>query len=179
MGGRDLQDQVDGSRYLQKTFGIDPERVGMYGGSYGGFMTMSAITKYPQRWTAAVAIYPMVDLSSSYDGAREDMRQFQARNIGTPEENPQLYEERSPINFVERITCPLLILQGDRDPRCRLDEVQSMCQRLHGCGREFELVVYEHEGHGFARLENRLDSMRRTADFFDKHLARTPALAST
>jgi dipeptidyl aminopeptidase/acylaminoacyl peptidase len=176
-GGGDLRDVVAGADWLEAQ-GI-AERIGIAGGSYGGFMTMSAITKFPQRWTAAVAIFPMVDLNSGYYGARSDMRQFQERNIGTPEENPDLYYERSPINFVENITCPLLVLQGDRDARCRIDEVRSMCERLQSCGREFELVVYEHEGHGFARLENRLDYMRRTADFFDKHLARKPALVST
>jgi dipeptidyl aminopeptidase/acylaminoacyl peptidase len=115
-----------------------------------------------------------VDLATSYAGARSDMRRFQERNMGTPEENPQLYYERSPINFVEHIRCPVLILQGDRDARCHLSEVESMAHRAEQCGITLELVVYQHEGHGFAQLEHRLDALRRTAAFFDQHLARIP-----
>ncbi|MBV9278776.1 MAG: S9 family peptidase [Chloroflexi bacterium] len=175
-GGGDLKDVVAAADWLRE-HGI-ADRVGIYGGSYGGYMTMMAITKHPDRWAAAVAIFPMVDLVTSYTAARPDMKQFQVRNIGTPEENPDLYYDRSPINFVENIQCPVLVLQGERDARCRLDEVQSMCRRLESTGRQFELVVYEHEGHGFLRKENRLDSVRRTVDFFDRHLARTEAHVS-
>lgn len=176
-GGGDLEDVVAGRDWLIEQ-GIS-DRIGITGGSYGGYMTMRAITHYPDLWDAAVAIFPMVDLEASYRNAREDMRQFQVRNIGTPEDNTDLYHERSPINFVERITTPLLILQGDRDARCRLSEVLSMRDRLQACGRDFELVVYEHEGHGFSQFKNRLDSLRRTADFFDRHLVRVPASVGT
>jgi dipeptidyl aminopeptidase/acylaminoacyl peptidase len=175
-GGGDLKDVVAGADWLEQQ-GI-ADRIGIVGGSYGGFMTMSAVTKYPERWKAGVAIYPMVDLVTSYNTAREDMRQFQVRNIGTPEDNPDLYYDRSPINFVDNITCPVLILQGQRDARCRLEEVEHMRDRLQAAGKEFEFVVYEHEGHGFEKRENRLDCIRRTADFFDKHLARAPVPAS-
>jgi dipeptidyl aminopeptidase/acylaminoacyl peptidase len=172
-GGGDLNDLVAAADWLREQGIAGP--VGITGGSYGGYMTMNAVTKYPDRWDAAVAIFPMVDLETSYAGARPDMRQFQERNIGTPQENPQLYHERSPINFVEHIRCPVLILQGDRDARCRLSEVESMVRRADQSGVRLELVVYPHEGHGFAQLEHRLDSLLRTADFFDRHLAKIPA----
>jgi len=175
-GGDDLKDVVAGADWLEQQ-GI-ADRIGIVGGSYGGLMTMSAVTKYPERWKAGVAIYPMVDLVTSYNTAREDMRQFQVRNIGTPEDNPDLYYDRSPINFVDNITCPVLILQGERDARCRLEEVEHMRDQLQAAGKAFEFVVYEHEGHGFVKRENRLDCIRRTADFLDKHLARAPASAS-
>lgn len=175
-GGGDLKDVVAAAEWLESQ-GI-ADKIGITGGSYGGYMTMSAVTKYPQRWAAAVAIFPMVDLKSSYTAAREDMRQFQIRNMGTLEENPELYYDRSPINFVEQIACPVLILQGDRDARCRVEEVVAMGERMKAAGTVYELVIYEHEGHGFAKLENRLDSYRRLSDFFDRHLAKTGEAAS-
>jgi dipeptidyl aminopeptidase/acylaminoacyl peptidase len=170
-GGGDLRDVVAGRDWLVEQ-GI-ADCVGIAGGSYGGFMTLSAITKFPNRWQAAVSIFGVVNLITMYKGAREDMRQFQARNIGTPEENPDFYYERSPLNFVENIQCPLLILQGDRDPRVPLNEAEQMVQRLQTTGKEHEYIVYHHEGHGFARLENRLDYIRRIGDFFDKHLSQS------
>jgi dipeptidyl aminopeptidase/acylaminoacyl peptidase len=105
-----------------------------------------------------------------YNTAREDMRLFQQRNIGSPEENPSFYYERSPMNFVDRITCPLLILQGERDPRVRMEEAEQMRERLEAGGKQYELVVYRHEGHGFSRMENRLDFIGRIADWFDRYL---------
>ena len=176
-GGGDLKDVVAAGDWLLEQDIAD--RIGIFGGSYGGYMTMSAITKYPDRWIAAVAIFPMVDLTTSYDTAREDMKLWQARMIGTPQDNADFYYDRSPINFVENITCPLLIFQGELDPRCRLDEVEHMRDLLQAAGKEFEFVMYEHEGHGFYKRGHRIDCLRRTADFFDKHLARVPAISSS
>lgn len=167
-GGGDLRDVMAGADWLMEN-GI-ASSLGIAGGSYGGYMVMNAITQYPERWKAAVALVPMVDLVGSYRSAREDMRQFQVRNMGTPDERPDLYRDRSPINFVERVQAPLLILAGERDPRCGLAEINAMRDRLEGAGKTFEFVVYPHEGHGFQGRENRLDSVRRMGDFFSRHM---------
>jgi dipeptidyl aminopeptidase/acylaminoacyl peptidase len=105
-----------------------------------------------------------------YQNARSDMRLFQERNIGTPQENPELYFDRSPINFIANIRCPVLILQGERDPRVPLVEAEQVRDRLEAAGKPYEYVVYEHEGHGFARREHQRDYMQRIGDFFEKYL---------
>ncbi|HEV3310545.1 MAG TPA: S9 family peptidase, partial [Chloroflexota bacterium] len=114
-GGGDLRDVVAAADWLESQ-GI-ASGMGIMGGSYGGYMTLSGVTQYPDRWLAAVSIFGIANLVTMYRTAREDMRHFQARNIGTPDENPAFYRERSPLNHVERITAPLLILQGERDAR--------------------------------------------------------------
>jgi dipeptidyl aminopeptidase/acylaminoacyl peptidase len=167
-GGGDLQDVVHGANWLEEN-GISSS-IGISGGSYGGYMTMIAITKAPQRWQAAANIFGIVNLVTMYQNSRPDMRLFQERNIGSPQENPELYHDRSPINFIENIQCPVLILQGERDPRVPLAEAEQVRDRLEATGKPYEYVVYEHEGHGFARKEHQLDFMRRIADFLEKHL---------
>lgn len=168
-GGGDLEDVVAGADWLIERGIVN--RLGITGGSYGGFMTMTAITRYPRRWSAAVAVVPLVDLNASYHTYREDMRQFLVRNLGTPEEHPELYRDRSPINHVERLEAPLLILAGERDPRCSVEHINAMSERLRAAGKTFEYVIYPHEGHGFQQREHRLDSVRRMADHFEHHLS--------
>jgi dipeptidyl aminopeptidase/acylaminoacyl peptidase len=131
---------------------------------------LSAVTKVPGRWRAAVSICGIANLITMYQAAREDIRQFQARNIGTPDENPALYYDRSPLNFIDHITCPLLILQGENDPRVPLVEAEQICDRLKALGKTYDYVVYAREGHGFVHPENQVDVIRRMADFFDIHL---------
>jgi dipeptidyl aminopeptidase/acylaminoacyl peptidase len=167
-GGGDLLDVVAGANWLEEN-GIS-DRIGIAGGSYGGFMTLTAIGRYPNRWKAAVSLCGVVNLVTMYNAGRSDMRQFQARNIGTPEENPEFYRERSPLTFADNIGCPVLILQGERDPRVPLTEAEQMRDRLERAGKPCEYVVYEHEGHGFSRRANQIDSIRRMADFFDRYL---------
>jgi dipeptidyl aminopeptidase/acylaminoacyl peptidase len=172
-GGGDLCDVVAAANWLEAQ-GIS-DRVGITGTSYGGYMTMSAITKYPDRWLAAASVCGIVNLVTMYSGARPDMQQFQVRNLGTPEENPDLYYDRSPINFVDRIKTPVLILQGERDARVPLSEAEQMRDRLELAGKPHELVVYEHEGHGFGRRENQVDSIQRIAAYFERYMGSEPS----
>jgi dipeptidyl aminopeptidase/acylaminoacyl peptidase len=170
-GGADLEDVVAGADWLEAR-GI-AEGLGIMGGSYGGFMTLSAITRFPRRWKAAVSLYGISNLVTMYETAREDMKLFQERNIGRPDENPRFYYDRSPINFVDKVECPVLILQGDRDPRVLLRESLAMKQLLEDQGKSVEYVEYEDEGHGFSRLETRLDYIQRILRFFGRYLPTT------
>lgn len=167
-GGGDLKDVVAAADWLEAE-GIARD-IGIMGGSYGGFMTLSAVTRYPERWKAAVSIYGIANLETMHRTAREDMRHFQERNIGSPDENPEFYRERSPLNHVDNVRCPILILQGERDPRVTMREAEQMKASLERGNKTFELVVYEDEGHGFSKLENRLDYIRRIGTFFQRYL---------
>ncbi len=167
-GGADLRDIVEGANWLEAK-GI-AAGVGIMGGSYGGFMTLAAVTQYPERWKAAVSIYGIANLETMYRTAREDMKQFQLRNIGSPEERPDFYRERSPLHHVDRIMCPLFIFQGERDARVPLEEAEQMKRGLAESGKPFEYVVYEAEGHGFTKFETRLDYTRRIGEFFQRHM---------
>ena len=126
---------VEAANWLERE-GI-ADRVGIMGGSYGGFLTLSAVTRYPDHWDAAVDLFGITNLMTMYETAREDMKLFQERNIGTPEENPELYRDRSPLTYVDQITCPMLVLQGDRDPRVPESQSQQLREGLERTGKRF------------------------------------------
>jgi dipeptidyl aminopeptidase/acylaminoacyl peptidase len=166
--GGDLRDVVCAAEWLE-TEGI-ASGVAIIGGSYGGFMALSAVTQYPDRWRAAVSIYGMANLITMYTTAREDMRHFQERNIGRPDEHPDFYRERSPLNHVDRIIAPILILQGERDARVPLSEAEQMRDALEAGGKQFEYMVYRDEGHGFTKLDTKMDYLERIGAFLRQHL---------
>jgi dipeptidyl aminopeptidase/acylaminoacyl peptidase len=173
-GGKDLQDLVYGARWLAAQGGTDASRIGITGGSYGGYMTLIAMTKTPDVWAAGVSVVGISNLRTLHATTRKgDLLPYLIQQIGTPDENPELYDERSPTNFIEQVRRPLLILQGGRDPRVPLAEAEQMRDRLHAAGKTYGYHVYPDEGHGFRRVENVVDALRRTADWFDEHIPRT------
>lgn len=169
-GGGDLADLVAGANFLATEGLADRGRIGVTGGSYGGYMTLIALTKAPEVWAAGVSVVGIANLRTLYAQTRDDLQYYLLQQIGTPEENPQLYHDRSAINFVRQITAPLLILQGETDPRVPLYEAEQMRDLLEEYDKTYEYHVYAQEGHGFRREENRIDAAQRTVAFFDKYL---------
>jgi len=113
----------------------------------------------------------MSNLRTLYATTRKgDLLPYLTQQIGTPDDNATLYDERSAINFIEQVRRPLLILQGGRDPRVPLAEAEQMRDRLAAAGKTYDYHMYPDEGHGFRRVENVADSLRRTVAFFDRHM---------
>jgi dipeptidyl aminopeptidase/acylaminoacyl peptidase len=170
-GGVDLADVVAGAEYLAREGLADPQRIAVMGASYGGYLTLMALASAPEAWGAGVSLVGIADLRTLYATTREsDARPYLEQQIGTPGDNPQLYDARSPIRLVERIRAPVLLLQGANDPRVPLSEAETMAERLRAAGRSCELKVYPDEGHGFMHTANRLDSMRTALAFLRRHL---------
>ncbi len=169
-GGGDLKDLIAGREYLIKTGLADAQRMGITGGSYGGYLTLMALTKYPGLWAAGVSSVGVVNLKTLWQTTTGTLRLLLLRELGSPEENAELYYERSPINFIEAIQAPLLVLQGERDPRVPLSEFEQIRDELAALGKVFEYKVYAGEGHGYRQEENRLDSLKRTLEFFNRYL---------
>lgn len=170
-GGKDLQDLVHGHQWLAAHGGVDPERIGVTGGSYGGYLTLIAMTKTPDVWAAGVSVVGMSNLRTLHATTRKgDLLPYLTQQIGTPDEDGAFYDDRSAINFIEQVRHPLLILQGGRDPRVPLAEAEQMRDRLAAAGKTYDYHVYPDEGHGFRRVENVADALTRTADFFDTHM---------
>ena len=117
-----------------------------------------------------MSVVGIANLRTLYERTRDDLQYYLEQQIGTPEENPELYHDRSAINFVHQVEAPLLILQGETDPRVPLHEAEQLRDLLERHGKSHEFRVYEQEGHGFRKEENRLDAARRTVAFFDKYL---------
>jgi len=171
-GGGDLKDLVAGAEYLERSGIAERKRIAVGGASYGGYMTLVAMTKTPDRWAAGVCICGIVNLRTLYESTRGDLRLYLIQQLGTPEENPELYWDRSPLNFAKDVKSPLMIVQGGADPRVPLAEAEQMRSVLEKRGAVLEYKVYQDEGHDLMKLENKLDCFRLTADFLDKNMSK-------
>jgi len=173
MGGGDLQDVIAAADWIKKTGYIDPKKVAVMGGSYGGYLTMMAVTKAPDLWAAGVPIVPFVNWFTEVENEDPLLREYDLATMGDPNKDKQRYMERSPINFVDQIKAPLLILAGGHDPRCPSTESEQVASAVKKRNGVAELKIYENEGHGFAKVENQIDAYTRVADFLKKYA--TPA----
>ena len=118
MGGGDLQDVLAAADWIKQTGYVDPKKLILMGGSYGGYLTMMGVTKAPELWAAGVPIVPFVNWFTEIQNEDPVLQQSDLATMGDLEKNKALYEDRSPINFVDQIKAPLYLLAGGNDPRC-------------------------------------------------------------
>jgi dipeptidyl aminopeptidase/acylaminoacyl peptidase len=170
MGGGDLEDVIAAADFLKKTGFIDPKKVAVMGGSYGGYLTMMAVTKAPDLWAAGVPIVPFVNWFTEIENEDPLLRQYDIATMGDPMKDKARLQERSPINFVDQIKAPLLLLAGGNDPRCPKTEAEQVASAVKKRGGVAELKVYENEGHGFAKVENQIDAYTRVTEFLKKYV---------
>jgi dipeptidyl aminopeptidase/acylaminoacyl peptidase len=170
MGGGDLQDVLAGVDWIKQTGHLDSKKIAVMGGSYGGYLSMMAVTKAPEVWAAGIPIVPFVNWFTEIENEDPALRQSDLATMGDPEKNKALYEERSPINFIDQVKAPLLLLAGGHDPRCPKSEAQQVVDAIKKRGGTVDYKVYENEGHGFARVENQIDAYKRVADFLLAHV---------
>ena len=170
MGGGDLQDVLAGVDFIKQTGYLDPKKIAVMGGSYGGYLSMMAVTKAPEVWAAGVPIVPFVNWFTEIENEDPVLQQSDLATMGDPVKNKALFEERSPIFFVDQIKAPLLLLAGGHDPRCPKEETQQVVDAVKKRGGTAEYKIYENEGHGFARVENQIDAYQRVADFLKAHV---------
>jgi len=170
MGGGDLQDVLAAADWIQQTGYVDPKKLILMGGSYGGYMTMMGVTKAPEVWAAGIPIVPFVNWFTEIQNEDPVLQQSDLATMGDLEKNKALYEDRSPINFVDRIKAPLYLLAGGNDPRCPKEEAQQVVDAVKKRGGVVEYKVYENEGHGFAKVENQIDAYKRVAEFLKAHV---------
>jgi len=170
MGGGDLQDVLAGVDWIKQTGHLDPKKVAVMGGSYGGYLSMMAVTKAPDIWAAGVPIVPFVNWFTEIENEDPVLQQSDLATMGDVVKNKALYEDRSPMNFIDQIKAPLLLLAGGHDPRCPKSETQQVVAAIKKRGGTVDSKIYENEGHGFARVENQIDAYQRVADFLLAHV---------
>lgn len=170
MGGGDLQDVLAGVDWIKQTGHLDPKKIAVMGASYGGYLTMMAVTKAPDVWAAGVPIVPFVNWRTEIQNEDPELQQSDLASMGDPAKNKALYEDRSPINFVDQIKTPLLLLAGGNDPRCPKSEAQQVVDAIKKRGGNAEIKVYENEGHLISRVENQIDAYKRVANFLLAHV---------
>lgn len=160
LGGGDLKDVINSLKVL----GV--KKVVVTGASYGGYLTMMSVTKYPELWCCGVAVVPFVNWFTEKQFEREVLQQYDEIKMGNDE---KLLKDRSPIFFIDRIKSPLLILAGENDPRCPAEETLQVAKELEKLGREVKYKIYKNEGHGFQQIENYVDSIKESVEFIKEH----------
>ena len=164
MGGRDLQDQVDASKYLTKNFGIEPERVGLYGGSYGGFITLMALFTEQKNFGAGAALRSVTDWAHYNQG-------YTSNILNLPQNDTLAYRRSSPIYFAEGLEDPLLMAHGMVDVNVHFQDIVRLSQRLIELGKtRWELAAYPVEDHAFLRPSSWTDEYRRIFELFERYL---------
>lgn len=171
-GGGDLEDVVRGLEYIKSDPNADQEKIMVSGGSYGGYMTMMAVTRYPEKWACGMNFMGPVNLETFYHTSTPWMRPVLAKKYGfkPPDEDPEYYYNRSPINFIDRIKCPVLILYGKNDPRVPIEEMFQLREKMEAEGIVYEHEVFETEGHTIDRLQTRIKVFKRMLQFMKKYV---------
>jgi dipeptidyl aminopeptidase/acylaminoacyl peptidase len=146
------------------------QRIAVMGGSYGGFMVLAALTEYPELWSAGVDIVGIANLVTFLENTGSYRRALREPEYGSLENDRELLESISPIHKAGDITAPLMVIHGKNDPRVPVGEAEQIVDRVKENGGTVEYLLYEDEGHGLAKLKNRLDAYPRIAAFLDEHL---------
>ena len=164
MGGRDLQDEIDASRWLRSEYRIDPERVGIYGGSYGGFMTLMALFTAPKEFGAGAALRSVTDWAHYNNG-------YTGRILNLPQSDTLAFRQSSPIYFAAGLEDPLLIAHGMVDTNVNFQDDVRLVERLIELRKTgWELAVYPVEDHAFVRPTSWADEYRRIYALFERSL---------
>jgi dipeptidyl aminopeptidase/acylaminoacyl peptidase len=170
LGGGDADDCAAGAQYLVREGLADPQRIAVTGRSHGGYLTMSCLTRHPTLWAGGSAIVPFLNLFNCHEELREDLKHWDIENMGHPDENYELWRERSPYFFLDNIQAPVQIICGENDPRCPASDSILARDKLLELGRQVDFKMYAGEGHAFLKIENVLDSEMRRAAFLARVL---------
>jgi dipeptidyl aminopeptidase/acylaminoacyl peptidase len=148
----------------------DPKRLAVYGGSYGGFMVLAAVTHYPDLWAAGIDVVGIANFATFVEKTGAYRRAHREAEYGNLREHREFFEKISPIHHADRIRCPMMVVHGANDPRVPIGEAEQIVAALKKRGVPVEYLRYEDEGHGLARLKNRLDAYPKMVAFLDKYL---------
>ena len=170
LGGGDLKDEVAAVDFLVQTGFANARKVGIFGGSYGGYMTLMAVGKTPDVWAAGVSEYGIINWLTMLKGEDPSLVQYEESLLGDPVKDRAIYENASPLKYMRQAKAPLLVLQGENDPRVPKEQAAEVVAEMKAAGRTVEVHYYPAEGHGFNKRENRVDALERAIAWFDKYL---------
>ena len=170
-GGDDRLDHVHAlTEVLSRDERLDTKRAGVVGRSYGGFMTLTLATRYPELWKAAVDMFGPYDLTTFADRVPETWKPYIAMLVGDPITERDFLLEHSPVTYLDNLACPLLVIQGKNDPRVVEPESAALVETLRGKGKAVEYLMFEDEGHDVLKYDNRVRCYNAIVDFFAAQL---------
>ena len=165
-----VKDLAAAVEWLKTKGGADPKRIAVVGGSYGGYMTLAAITLYPELWAAAVDTVGIVNWESFLKNTSGYRRRQREVEYGMLDRDIDFLRAISPIKKIDRVKTPLFVIQGKNDPRVPYTEAEQVVKALKDRGAIVEYKLYDDEGHGISKLKNRLELYPLVADFLDKYM---------
>ena len=165
-----VKDLAYAAAWLKTKGGADPKRIAVVGGSYGGYMTMAAITLYPDLWAAAVGTVAIVNWETFLTNTSGYRRRQREVEYGRLDRDLDFLRSISPIRKIDRIKTPLFVISGRNDPRVPYTEGEQMVEAIKKRGGIVQYKLYDDEGHGISKLKNRLELFPLVADFLDKYM---------
>jgi dipeptidyl aminopeptidase/acylaminoacyl peptidase len=168
LGGKDYEDHLDAVDFMVKNYSVDPKRIGVYGGSYGGFLSAMLVMRAPDKIACAAALRPVFDWKNYFYSSPI----YTTERLGYPDKNPDFYKRSSPISYAENLQKPLLILHGLLDDNVHAQDSIQLIEKLIRLEKTkfFDAMLYPSENHGFQRPTSWADEYERILMFFEKHL---------
>ncbi|MCS7168477.1 MAG: S9 family peptidase [Gemmatales bacterium] len=165
-----VKDVIWGVYWLRDQKKADPRRIAIYGGSYGGFIVLACVTRYPELFAAGISVVGIANFVTFLENTGPYRRAHREAEYGNLREHRTFLEEISPIRHVDKIQCPMMIIHGANDPRVPIGEAEQIIAALRKRNIPVEYLRYEDEGHGLAKLKNRLDAYPKMVNFLDKYV---------
>jgi dipeptidyl aminopeptidase/acylaminoacyl peptidase len=165
-----VADLAYAARWLRDQPDVDGERIAVYGGSYGGFMVLSALTAYPDLWRAGVDIVGISNLATFLENTSEYRRAHREAEYGSLVRDRAFLESIAPINHIDQVRAPLMVIHGANDPRVPLSEAEQLVEALETRGIPVEFLVFGDEGHGLVKLKNKLVAYPAIVAFLEKYV---------
>jgi dipeptidyl aminopeptidase/acylaminoacyl peptidase len=159
-----------GVKWLQDHPAVDPDRIACMGGSYGGFMVLACLTEYPDLWAAGVDVVGIANFVTFLENTGDWRRELREAEYGSLVEDREFLESISPVNHADEIRAPLFVLHGENDPRVPVGEAERIVDAVEERGVPVRKLIFEDEGHGFSKLENRVTAYSAVAEFLDDHI---------
>jgi dipeptidyl aminopeptidase/acylaminoacyl peptidase len=152
----------------------DPQRVVLSGASWGGYLTLLGLGLQAERWSLGVAGVPVADYIAAYEDEMDPLKAYDRALFGaSPEEDAKLYNDRSPLTFIDNVRVPVMILAGANDPRCPIRQIDNYIDRLQALGKPHEVLRFD-AGHGSLRTDERIRQLEAEIDFVARHLGTQP-----
>jgi dipeptidyl aminopeptidase/acylaminoacyl peptidase len=174
-----VRDLAEAARWAGATGLAHPGRLAVMGASYGGFMVLASLTSYPKLWAAGVDIVGIANFVTFLERTGPWRRHHREVEYGSLEHHRALLEQISPLHKADRIEAPLMVIHGANDPRVPITEAEQIVELLQRRGRTVEYLRFEDEGHGLAKLRNRVQAYPQVASFLERHLATPRAVETT
>lgn len=150
--------------------GADADRIAVYGGSYGGFMVLSAMVTYPDLWAAGVDVVGIANFITFLENTADYRRHLRESEYGSLDEDREFLHDISPLTHIDNISAPLMVIHGANDPRVPVGEAEQVIEAVRAKGLPVDALIYTDEGHGLAKLKNRLDAYPKMAEFLNRHV---------